>query len=103
MTLEDAIVRGTAIQRNARGPKKSRGWQKMPPPEDPSAQRINHGSGIRGQLTPDPLSLAPPPVTAGLGVPQRPLPPIAIGYDSLRQFEAVSGIPKRRVFGPTPL
>jgi hypothetical protein len=94
MKLDDAIRKAREIQSNARGPRKGRKWQKVPPPENPKAEPLRPVA---------PVGTAPPPITIGPSVPQRPLPPIAVGSDALKQFTNSTSVPQRRVFGPTPL
>lgn len=102
MRLEDSIAQGTAVRNNARGPVRSRRWQKMPPPQDPRVSPIAPPGGSGGRFGGSPVA-APVPVHAGFPLPQRPLPPVNVAVDPLQQFQKVTGVPTRRVFGPSPL
>jgi hypothetical protein len=89
MRLDEAIAQGEAIQKNARGPKAQRQYQKIAPPANPVAQSFN----------------APPvPIDVNNFVlPQRPTPAITVGVDSLKQFNKSTSLPQRRAIGPNPL
>lgn len=98
MKLSESMAMAAKVQSNARGPKKYRQWQKQPPPENPVADPVRPGTNPTAPVIANPV-----PVLAGTGIPQRPLPPIAIGSDALRQFDNSGNVPRRRVFGPNPL
>ena len=111
MKLSDSITKAAEVQKNARGPKNQRHWQKVSPPANPVAEPLRPpgaGGGFSGSAAgayggAGGGSVAPVPVLPVFGLPQRPLPPISIGVDSVKQFEGAAGIPKRRLFTPTPL
>jgi hypothetical protein len=93
MNLDDSIRKAREIRKNANGPKKSRNWQKLSPPEKPISEPLKPHAPVH----------VSPPVSSGPSVPQRPLPPMTVGSDALKQFSNSSGVPQRRVFGPSPL
>lgn len=82
--MERAIARAAEIRQNSEGPDAR--WQRVEPPA-PAQQQ----------------SAPPPTLLSGFRLPSRPLPPVSVAPDNLRQFEQQTPVPQRRVIGPNPL
>ena len=85
--FDEAVEKAKEIKRQSRG--RNPRYQRIEPPQAVTAQ---------------PGHINPVPILGDSPIPNRPLPPIAVGSDTVKQFEhQQAGLPKRRTFSPTPL